>query len=132
MLEESHGVSYAWLNAKCQNHADLDAVRAAGHEACAQRYLDEIERLGREGIPREHAATRQDARILATRIAALQWLLSKKDRKRWGADAEPAAQAQAPQVTVVLADARSLARDVDGDPPAILPASPEAAQRLRR
>lgn len=137
MLEESHGVSYAWLNSKCQNHPDLDAVRAAGHEACAQRYLDEIERLGREGIPREHGehgrTTRQDARILATRIAALQWLLAVKDRKyRVSTRQDDAPVQSGPAVTVVLADARSLARDVDGDPPAVLPASPEAARRLRR
>lgn len=133
MVEESHGVTFRQLAAKCQNDPVLDAVRAAGHEACAQRYLDEIERLGREGIPREHAATRQDARILATRIAALQWLLAVKDRRyRVSTRQDDAPVQSGPAVTVVLADARSLARDADGDPPAVLPASPEAARRLRR
>lgn len=131
---EAQGIAtYAWLADRCQRYPELDAVRAAGHEACAQRYLDEIERLGREGIPREHAATRQDARILATRIAALQWLLAVKDRRfRVSARQDDAPVQSGPAVTVVLADARSLARDVDGDPPAALPASPEAARRLRR
>lgn len=137
MVEESHGVTFRQMATKCQNDPVLDAIRAAGHEACAQRYLDEIERLGREGIPREHGehgrTTRQDARILATRIAALQWLLAVKDRKyRVSTRQDDAPVQSGPAVTVVLADARSLARDADGDPPAVLPASPEAARRLRR
>lgn len=104
---------------------------ADAHERCAVRWLEELEELGRTGRLRGEDGDRQDPRVVATRIASLQWLLSKKDRARWGDKREEAPQDAGPQVTVVLADARALARDVEGDPPA-LPASQVAARRLAR
>lgn len=101
------------------------------HERCASRWLEELEELGRTGRLRGEEGDRQDPRVVATRIASLQWLLSKKDRSRWGDKREESPQDAGPSVVVVLAEARALARDVEGDPPA-LPASQAAARRLAR